>query len=508
MQLRFRVCDELAPLAWCAQVNRSSACVTVTHGPWVETGPAGFVEGAWPGAFREFDFDGTHALMGSGGKLAGARLVLSAPCHTLECLYLVRCGDALFASNSFAFLLAAAGLALDADYHAYKNDLWSITHGLERCVRELPTRGGPRVRLAHFCNLEITAALEIRERPKTVPEPWSDFDAYRRFLAGTLAAIARNAAAAERRRTFSLLAGLSSGYDSAASAVLAAEAGCRHAFTFRSGVQLSPRAGVRVRADPADDSGAFIARMLGMDAAEFSREACRDASARCFEEIAAAGDAFDFQFAALERTLPGRLLVSGFNGDNIWDLLQQHPSPHFIRHTEPPTGTSLGEFRLRTGFVHCPVPFLGAVLHPAIHAISRSPDMAPWTLNRDYDRPIPRRILEEKGVPRGSFARAKAGSFRALQAARRAATGRADFEEAYRRHRGGLDPLRRAADEIIYLARRARARLTRWSERFGVPNPLAPLYYPDIPIPGRSSFIVPWGGAALRERYLRAIQSG
>ena len=35
--------------------------------------------------------------------------------------------------------------------------------------------------------------------------------------------------------------------------------------------------------------------------------------------------------------------------------------------------------------------------------ISRSPEMGPWVVGHSYDKPIPRRILEEAGVPRGMF---------------------------------------------------------------------------------------------------------
>jgi len=35
--------------------------------------------------------------------------------------------------------------------------------------------------------------------------------------------------------------------------------------------------------------------------------------------------------------------------------------------------------------------------------ISRSPEMASWRLNTDYDRPIPRRIAENAGVARHHF---------------------------------------------------------------------------------------------------------
>ena len=57
---------------------------------------------------------------------------------------------------------------------------------------------------------------------------------------------------------------------------------------------------------------------------------------------------------------------------------------------------SLGEFRLRAGFVHYPLPYVGALHGPAIHAITHSAEMRPWKLGTGYyDRPIPRRIAEE-----------------------------------------------------------------------------------------------------------------
>jgi hypothetical protein len=42
-----------------------------------------------------------------------------------------------------------------------------------------------------------------------------------------------------------------------------------------------------------------------------------------------------------------------------------------------------------------------------IHAISTSPDLAPWDVEGGYSRPICRRIVEEQGVPRNMFGVAK-----------------------------------------------------------------------------------------------------
>jgi hypothetical protein len=61
------------------------------------------------------------------------------------------------------------------------------------------------------------------------------------------------------------------------------------------------------------------------------------------------------------------------------------------------------EFRLRTGFVHLPPAFYGWRHHNDLIRISRSPELAPWSLGTSYDRPIARRLVEEAGVPRELF---------------------------------------------------------------------------------------------------------
>jgi hypothetical protein len=72
------------------------------------------------------------------------------------------------------------------------------------------------------------------------------------------------------------------------------------------------------------------------------------------------------------------------------------------------SGSSLEEFRKRVGFINLPVPFIGCVNHFSIHKISNSSEMSKWaTFDKYYDRPIPRRILEEAGVPGHLFGQKK-----------------------------------------------------------------------------------------------------
>src|SRR5690349_7377840 len=66
------------------------------------------------------------------------------------------------------------------------------------------------------------------------------------------------------------------------------------------------------------------------------------------------------------------------------------------------------EFRLRVGFLHLPVPYLGCVRHEDIHRISNSAEMKDWnTADGKYDKPIPCRLLQEAGVPRRLFGQQK-----------------------------------------------------------------------------------------------------
>jgi hypothetical protein len=70
----------------------------------------------------------------------------------------------------------------------------------------------------------------------------------------------------------------------------------------------------------------------------------------------------------------------------------------------------MAEIRLVIGFVHFPMPFIGGRQRQDILRITESPEMEPWRLGNAYDRPIPRRIAEQVGVPRQLFGQVKTAS--------------------------------------------------------------------------------------------------
>jgi hypothetical protein len=391
MRLEFCNVDTLPRLAWCARILLGQEAVTVLHGPWVETGADFFVEGAWSGDFTRPDFD-LGTLMGSGGRVLGEELVFAAPNYTLEQIFVLRNRDALWVSNSFAFVLACTDDSVHPRALLYSVKLETITDGLKAYTRYLPTRNGYRVRMYYHCNLLVDRHLRIREQPKAPVREFVDFDDYKGYLLEKVAAIQENASHPRRKITFRPIATISTGYDSPAGAVLARAVGCNEALTFaqaRRDAHLTP--------DEVADSGAEIGSALGMKVHVFDR--LDYLKEKGFPEAEFYGNGA--QEAPWASHLEGKVLFTGFHGDKVWDKHCPKVSRDIVRGDS--SGTFLNAFRLRVGWIHLPVPFLGCTSLPSIHKISNSREMQPWSLGNDYDRPIPRRLVEEAGVQRRQF---------------------------------------------------------------------------------------------------------
>jgi len=261
-------------------------------------------------------------------------------------------------SNSLPCLLASVGGTLDPTYAGYFPDLKSISRGLTRYARVLATSAGP-VRLTYYHNL-VWDGRGLVETPKRAGvEPFGTFAAYRGFLAGTIGRLAENMGAPSRVEPYRMLGTISSGYDSAAAAALARPYGLTEAISFGSASFVA-----------ADAKGEDV----------------------CFKGAEEGGH------------LAGRVLLTGFHGDRVWDRAARTDAD-LVRGDQ--SGLSLSEYRLWAGFLHCPLPFAGARQAASIRAISRSRELAPWHTGAYYSRPICRRILEEAGVPRDAFGRWK-----------------------------------------------------------------------------------------------------
>jgi hypothetical protein len=399
----------LPPMAWLCR--REGPRFAFVVGSGVETFDRGFFEGAWAGEFDRFDEIAPCLHFGSGALFENAGIRFFPPKHPLEQLFLFRDKrrGVDHISNSLCGCLAASGA--ERGSVAFERIAATIVESTHVATRQGVYRYDPVVaedcdfaflRVFHN-NFSVRPEGRIRFAQPYLGREFRDFRDYRGFLSSRVASLFRNALHPARRRPLPPIVSVSSGYDSPAVAVLAREHGCGEAVT------------IAVNVGGVEDSGREIAERLGLAVREFPHLAGRELDRlpmtlegqlveRAREFIATAGVGDDLTFAAFEPALRGRLLLTGAWGDSIWTKGSNVPPglPVRIRF-----GKSLTEYRLRLGFAHVPVPFIGGLLPRSIAAISDSAEMAQYSVGGSYDRPIPRRIVEEAGIARRGFGLSK-----------------------------------------------------------------------------------------------------
>ncbi len=387
-ELLYTLMPDWPALTWLACCSGTAGTIDVFHGRLVETGAHWFCEAGWAGEYLAGDFDRTDLVFGSGGRLRPDGLTFVSSAATVDRLHSFQRGGAAWVSNSLPCLLATVPAALDPQYGKYQQAFKSIRRGLEDYQRRVPTSAGA-VTLTYYHNLVWNGTrLVEQEKPGPVRD-FSSFARYRDFLVSTLQQLDANLAAPQRRHRYRMLGTISSGYDSATVVALARGCGLREAISFDQALS------------GGDDNGAHIGAQLGVQVSVLDRDAWRAGALPEVPFLAADAKGEDVYFQGAERHLQGRALLTGFHGDKVWGRHTRTLTPHLIRGDQ--SGLSLSECRLWVGFLHCPVPFLGARQIRDIHAISAAAEMAPWDTPWAYRRPICRRILEEAGIPRRAF---------------------------------------------------------------------------------------------------------
>jgi hypothetical protein len=394
-QFEFETRVDWPRLAWIAELRNGESLVRVTCGTGVERRSDWFCEAAWDGPFDVGDFDRTDIVAGSGVRARGEALVFVSSGTILDRLNYIELEDRVLVSNSLSALVAISDTRLDITYPDYHLDLGTICDGLDEVNDRIASSRGD-IRLVYFENLAWDGeCLAIAKKPR-ITRDFSTFALYRHFMQRTTKMIVENSRCLERERQFEPLVPLSNGYDSPTVAVFARAAGVRDAFTI-----------ARDR-DGNDDSGEAIGEALGFDIQVIDRGAWRKNNSPEIECIAGSGAAGEVSFDGLGEDLSGRLLLSGFWGGSPWDAHCEYPYATFPHHDG--SGLCFTELRLSRGFLHCPVPFWGGLQIVDLINLSQSDEMLPWSVAGRYNRPICRRIVEEAGIPRGTFATDKHGS--------------------------------------------------------------------------------------------------
>ena len=507
MRMVFRRIDSFPQLAWCVRLCRGAADAIVLHGASVEVRNDAFFEGAWDGPFEAGQFDEAITFVGSGARATPRAITFATPTNLADSLYSIRVGDEMFVSNSIACVLVQAREELDPSYRNYFFDvLDGYRAGISRPFNSIRTLRGERAFFHRYANIVVTNDLLARRFEKPLPQPPHGFASYIGHVGSTFARLFENAAHPARLRRYRPLATVSAGYDSAAIAVLAMRQGCSEAMTL---------VGVDARTAAVDDrdSGKRIGERLGLRVTEYDRVAYRRLPGLAEAEFCASSPGGqDVVMAAAEQQLAGALLLTGRHGEPAWTRYRHKVLPAYRNpFARRVYGASLAEIRLRVGAQVLQAAFVGAQDGMALLRISNSAEMQPWCVGGPYDRPIPRRILEEAGIPRAWFGQQKYLSAADMPLVQVEAThpSRADFL----RFCESCEPpslLRRGADGVmrrLFVANtRLNASIERVYERGGDGNEL-PLviherYRPHAPEVARVlAYSFQWGVKRIASRY-------
>jgi hypothetical protein len=390
MKLRRQQLDHWPKLSWCANVADDT--VNVLHGCRVEYADEWVFEGTWAGEFGRADFDReVPVIIGTGIRLRDNMVSFVCSTSPLDRLFYVDRKNELLVSNSLACLLSVSKVRLDPAF-PYSKALSRFINSHQFQPRNLPTLDGDEIRVLIYDKLVYSKGAQEQLRISTEPN-FTSFEEYERFLSAGISSIRDNLQDEQRRFKVAPVATISKGYDSAASTVIAKPLGIRSALTIS-----------RVGISRHDDSGEEVAEELGIPVKSVIS---RPSAYRDHDLVwAGLGEAHDFNLTLFDYPNDLTLLVVGTHGDVVWQkgLKQKFmDSHHFVDRDGDTSGCGLTEWRLHKGVFLASVPCIGASRLNCLKQINDSPAMDPWRIGGDYDRPIPRRILEQQGVRRGKF---------------------------------------------------------------------------------------------------------
>ncbi|UVT19554.1 MAG: hypothetical protein H8K03_17450 [Nitrospira sp.] len=400
----------LPKLAWVAEVDRTKDVVTLQHGSGVEVRSTFFIEGVWNGPFEEGDFSDTDCVFGTGGILGEESIRFVTSACTTDYLFYADTPGLVTVSNSLPLLLGSIGDALDPRYLGYPEICDSIMEGINRYRRDIPTQRG-MVRRQMYRNLDVSRE-KVFETEKRMPPRFRSFKEYRSYLQENYALIAANARDPQRTHPLEIWSTQSKGYDTTAVNAIARTYGIDKVFTVTKAKQV----GVLAHQDEGelpDDDGGEICESLGLSCIRLNRRAFTEEFDQEYLYYCGLHHNQDANLKDISKHISKvGVLLTGTHG-TIWytkTCLGKRAHLDSELRKWDMGGHGMAELRLVAGFIHVPLPFIGARRKEDIVEITESSEMNPWRLGNAYDRPIARRIAEEAGVPRHAFGQSKMGS--------------------------------------------------------------------------------------------------
>lgn len=400
----YHVIEGLPKLGWAMIMQKNESTVDVYCGSWLERQDGWFVSGVWDGVFLEADFSAAEFFCATGAKIEEDKVVVYSPTHERQRVCYFQDEQSLAFSNSIPLLLAVTEQRIDKNCDQYEKILCSILWGTKEYTREVPIDGDKNIKQIFCADISVSTKLDIEITPKSIHRDFVDYSDYFESISNVCGRIRENGLDCHRIKTYEMAATASSGYDSSACAAILRRVGCDTLMTFKGGFY-------------DEDSAVTIAKQLGYEKIVergyhdfIGKTDCKDA------EFFVCGDIGVYlQFSAFEDDFSGRIVSIGTSGSYIWDKDGDvNPESKRSGYDFYTANLSFSENALIKGYIVLPLPLYASTAVRSIQKISNMPEMEPWTLHTNYDRPICRRILETSGVDGKLFGHVKYGAGFAL----------------------------------------------------------------------------------------------
>jgi len=402
--LSLRSAPALPKLAWLAHLDFERRTLFVLHGSAVEHHKDWVVEGVWDGNFAEGDFHLSENFFGSGIRIKNGLVYFVPSSGLVDRLFYCLPHKKMLVSNSLPLLLAGTGGSLDLS-HNYDPESTAISKGIRHYNPDFKVTH-PQIekflQIYHH-NIVVDQGGNISLEARTKVHDLSSFQDYYGRLQQILQRLRANYADPSRATPLAAFSAISSGYDSAAVSRLVSSLGVTTCFNSRRSNSAVPS---WLPTNMALDDGTAIARKLSMEVIYLDRpstDVCEDEVYFYAVGSVGAEPIFHSMAAYIIAHCQAAVVFTGYHGGEVWEAELEPKYLNSDLRESGVDGLLLSEMRLKAGFIHIPVPFILARSVVSLNRISRSPEMQPWRLGTSYDRPIPRRILEEAGVERQLF---------------------------------------------------------------------------------------------------------
>ena len=401
MQFKYNINNQLPPLAWFALIAGDT--INVECGNAVACNDQFFVSGAWAGNFADGDFLHSDLRCMTGCSIANQGISFSTSSYPQETMFSMNTPEGFAIANSLPLLLAATDSKLDRNFFHYEEALNSVAYGRLRYIKNVPVitpRGKQQLNLHICCTLDVATDGSFKATPIATATTFSTFDEYHNAMSAALRALRDNATDPARTKAYGMVSTISRGYDATAASALCRELGCDTTLTFNRPVKY------------AEDCGSDIARKMGYthviegDANEvFTNEQLWEA------EAAAGGDISLVVFDVFSKQYTNCMLFMGVRGDSMWDKTAiDRCNENFDYGRMKISNPQNPEHWLRTNTILVSVPLIFGDHWPQIAHVSNLDEMKPYSVGGNYDRPIPRKLVEDMGIERNEFGMSKKGA--------------------------------------------------------------------------------------------------